>query len=828
MEDGKKTRETDCSIREVFPDAEKAFGLFMDNLPALAFIKDLEGRYLLTNRHFDKLFGLSREDAPGKLDIDILSPDLAAKFRAHDKLVLSKNGTIEVEEQILVNGEERIFHSVKFPFYDKKGEPCGICTIATDRTDIKHAEQVFMEGLLVAFRSNPAAIAISSVESGQFVEVNDSFVRISGYSRDEALGRTSEELGLWEDRSLREEMFRRLRETGKVQDFECVFRIKEGQLVTGLLSADMVVLCGENCILTTIVDITDRKKAEDALARNEERYRMLADYNYNWESWIGPDGRMIYVSPSCERITGYPQEDFMDDPGFIEQIIHEHDLDNWKKHMEEESFLDGRLPDYRIFRKNGRMSWISQTNRRVKGDQGEDMGLRCSMQDITDRKFMEKQLHYEALHDPLTGLANRVLCLDRISQAMERAKRRTNYYFAVIFMDLDRFKVVNDSLGHNFGDKVLQEVSDRLLRCVRDLDTVSRFGGDEFVLLLEEMPLPREAIRIVKRVRRTMNNPIKIDGHDVLISASFGIVFSPMNYEEPEELLQNANIAMHRAKESGRNRVKVFNARMLDTAIKLMTLEGDMRRVIGSNEFFLEYQPMFALSDMRLKGFEALVRWNHSTKGLLPPSDFIPMAEETGLILELGQWVLEAACRVLVAWRERLPAARDLTMSVNISGRQFSQHDLVDRIFKVLQKTKLPPDRLKLEITETSIMEDADASVVKLEQLKRMGIKVSIDDFGTGYSSMNYLQKFPLDNLKIDLSFVQKMDTARGNIGIVRAIIELAHSLELEVVAEGVEKKEHYEILRELGCELGQGFLFSRPVDLKKAEDFILSMEMDN
>lgn len=824
MTAGKKNTENGCSIREVFPDAKKAFGLFMDNLPALAFIKDVDGRYLLTNRHFNEMFDLDGDEATGKLDIDILTPDLAAKFKAHDKLVLSKNKTIEIEEQILVNGEERIFHSVKFPFYDTKGQPCGVCTISTDRTDIKHAEQVFMEGLLVAFRSNPAAIAISAVDSGKFIDINDSFARLSGYPRDEVVGSTSKELGLWQDLSLRDEMFRRIREHGRVQDFECDFRNKSGQRVTGLLSADLVALCGESCLLITIVDITDRKMAEGALKKNEERYRMLADYNYNWETWMGPDGKMIYVSPSCERITGYSPEAFMKDSGFIEKIIHEHDLDNWKKHMAEESFKDGRIPDYRIFRKNGRMSWISQTNRKVKGNQGEDMGLRCSMQDITDRKFMEKQLHYEALHDPLTGLANRVLCLDRISQAMERAKRRTNYYFAVIFMDLDRFKVVNDSLGHTFGDKVLQEVSDRLLRCVRDLDTVSRFGGDEFVLLLEEMPLPREAIRVVKRVRRILNTPIQIDGHDVLISASFGIVFSPMDYEEPEELLQNANIAMHRAKESGRNRVKVFNARMLDTAIKLMTLEGDMRRVIGSDEFFLEYQPMFSLSDMRLKGFEALVRWNHPVKGLLPPVDFIPMAEETGLILELGQWVLEAACKVLVAWRERFEVAQDLTMSVNISGRQFSQHDLVDRIFGILGKTTLPPDKLKLEITETSIMEDANASIVKLEQLKKMGIKVSIDDFGTGYSSMSYLQKFPLDNLKIDLSFVQNMDTAQENVGIVKAIIELAHSLELEVVAEGVEKKEHHKILKELGCEFGQGFLFSRPVDLKSAEDLILSM----
>ncbi len=436
---------------------------------------------------------------------------------------------------------------------------------------------------------------------------------------------------------------------------------------------------------------------------------------------------------------------------------------------------------------------------------------------------MELQLRHQALHDPLTGLSNRTLCQNRIQQSLERSKRRTNYYFAVVFVDLDRFKVINDSLGHNAGDKLLVEVGQRLLQNVRELDTVARFGGDEFVLLLEELLSPRDAIRTIKRIRDSLREGFLIDGHEVMITSSFGIVLDPTIAHSPEELLRNADIAMHLAKERGKDRFKVFSPKLLDQAVRLLTIENDLRRALVNREFYIVYQPILELEDTRLIGFEALVRWEHPQKGLIRPNEFIPIAEDTGLILDLGAFVLRQAAETMAEWRSRLPQAQDLLLSVNVSGKQFAQHDIVEQVRTVLQSTGLPAERLKLEITETAIMEHAANSVGKLKKLKDMGASLSIDDFGTGYSSMSYLQQFPLDHLKIDLSFIRQLTTHRENIEIVKGIISLAHSLNLKVVAEGVEKVEQANILRGMHCDYAQGYLYAKPLPQSEAEAFIVS-----
>ena len=367
---------------------------------------------------------------------------------------------------------------------------------------------------------------------------------------------------------------------------------------------------------------------------------------------------------------------------------------------------------------------------------------------------------------------------------------------------------------------LLIETSTRLLKAVREVDTVSRFGGDEFILLLEDLSLPREGIRTVRRVRELLHESFRLEGHDVPISASFGVVLSPTGSNNPEEILQNANLAMHRAKDAGRDRIKVFNANMLNQAQGLMHLEHDLRSAVTANEFSLVYQPIYSLSRNNLTGFEALIRWDHPTRGRIEPGEFIPVAEGTGIINELGRFVLARACRAFVEWAARFPVTSKLTMAVNVSSRQFARHDLVEMVEAVLAETGMPPRSLKLEITETSIMEHGASVVSKLNRLKELGILVSIDDFGTGYSSLAYLQKFPLDNLKIDLSFVKMLDVAPENVEIVRAIITLAHTLGLEVVAEGVEKPEHLEVLCSLDCEYGQGYLFSRPL----AEEQVLEL----
>ncbi|WP_029456693.1 EAL domain-containing protein [Solidesulfovibrio alcoholivorans] len=445
---------------------------------------------------------------------------------------------------------------------------------------------------------------------------------------------------------------------------------------------------------------------------------------------------------------------------------------------------------------------------------GHDEGSRMAaglVTDITDRKLLESQLAHMAFHDPLTGLPNRSLCLDRIRQAIERSKRRDNYQYAVIFLDLDRFKVINDSLGHHMGDRLLEGVAKRLRECVRGLDTVARLGGDEFVVLLEETGSYREIIRIVKRIRVAIGEVFTLCEHDVHVTCSMGIVISPCLYEKPEELLRNANIALHRAKGEGRNRFKVFNTRMLEDAIRLMDLENDLRLALKRGEFFLDYQPILALRDRRLTGFEALVRWRRPGKGVASPMEFIPVAEDTGLIVPLGAWVLTEACRTMAAWQRRFPEARAMSMSVNLSAKQLAQPMLVEEVTRILRETGLDPHALKLEITETVIMDNPEVSILRLKRLKELGVRLSVDDFGTGYSSLSYLQRFPIDTLKVDRAFVSDIE-ARENRKIVGAVVALAHSLGLDVVAEGVELETQSDVLTGFACEAGQGFLFSRPV----------------
>jgi len=455
----------------------------------------------------------------------------------------------------------------------------------------------------------------------------------------------------------------------------------------------------------------------------------------------------------------------------------------------------------------------------------DDMALALATRE-TERLEFEAKLRHQALYDPLTGLANRTLALDRIQQALERCKRRDDVFYAVVIMDLDRFKIINDSLGHAVGDQVLETVARRAVGTLRGLDTVARFGGNEFILLLEELATPGEAIRIVKRLRQVVMEPVPVAGREVQTAASFGIVLSPNAFERAEDLLQSAAIALHAVKQSGRGRFKVFTPRMLMHAVERLTLEQEMRLGLEQNQFVVYYQPIWDLSSTRLVGFEALVRWQHPERGMVGPGSFIALAEETGIILELGRLVLSRACTDLSLWRERDPAARKLFVAVNLSNKQFSQHTLVEQVSDILRRTRLPADRLKLEITESNIMVNAESALVMLKRLKALGVAISIDDFGTGYSSLSYLQRFPVDTLKVDRSFVGRLGLDPENQEIVRAIVALAHSLGLDVVAEGVEESGQAAMLKALGCECVQGFYFSRPLDGDHAQETIgTSME---
>jgi diguanylate cyclase (GGDEF)-like protein len=444
----------------------------------------------------------------------------------------------------------------------------------------------------------------------------------------------------------------------------------------------------------------------------------------------------------------------------------------------------------------------------------QELNAYIAEQERISRVLEETKEHFRhaAFHDSLTGLPNRAMFTELLKAEMESSKRRDAHMFAVLFLDLDRFKNINDSLGHTHGDLLLVAFAERLERILRPVDTLARFGGDEFAILLSGMSDATDAVRVAQRIQDELSQPFVLDKNSAFASSSIGIALSSSGYDRPEDILRDADTAMYRAKENGKARYEVFDHGMHARAVSRLQLESDLRQAVEQKQFCVYYQPIICLQSGRLAGFEALVRWNHPRRGLVSPADFIPVAEETGLIVPIGEWVLHEACRHIRQCQLAHASHRSLSLSVNLSARQVAQPDLLDRIKEALTNSKLNPHCLKLEITESVVMENAEAAALMFKQLRLLGVQLSIDDFGTGYSSLSYLHRFPLNYLKIDRSFVSRLTTDHDN-AIIRTISTLAHNLGMEVIAEGIETEEQYRQLRMLGCEYGQGFLFSHPVD---------------
>jgi diguanylate cyclase (GGDEF)-like protein len=443
----------------------------------------------------------------------------------------------------------------------------------------------------------------------------------------------------------------------------------------------------------------------------------------------------------------------------------------------------------------------------------------------TSKELEESREHFRhaAFHDALTGLPNRVLFSEHLRIALERTRQNDQYLFCVLFLDIDRFKNINDSLGHPCGDELLTLAARRLEGCIRQTDMVARFGGDEFAILLDAIESPSEAIRVAEKVQRVISAPFKLRNHEAVTTASIGLALSAPDYSEAEDIIRDADTAMYRAKDQGKARCEIFDTAMHTRAVTLLRLETDLRRALERDELCVYYQPIVSVGNGELHGFEALMRWRHREGGIISPDQFIPLAEETGLILPLGLRVLQEACSQLRRWQRRSPSERNLTISVNLSGKQLSQSDLIEKVQEVLSESGIDPWQLKLEITETVIMENAELAAVTLAGLRSLGVRLSIDDFGTGYSSLSYLNRFPVDTLKIDRSFITKMNQGDENVEIVKTILTLAGNLGMQVIAEGVETEEQLQELRLLKCHYAQGFLFSKPLTASDADMFILN-----
>ncbi|HNT54596.1 MAG TPA: EAL domain-containing protein, partial [Anaerolineaceae bacterium] len=564
-------------------------------------------------------------------------------------------------------------------------------------------------------------------------------------------------------------------------------------------------------ISVQVAMVIQRKQAEDSLRESEQRY-VLAVRGANdglWDWNLRTD--QIYFSPRWKAILGLASDGAPDTPDIWLSRIHPEDIQRVMGQLT--AHMKGQTPhfecEYRALHENGSYRWVLVRGLATRDDKQQAVRMAGSMSDITARKAIEEQLSHDAMHDTLTGLPNRAYVIEQLQRCMEICHRRPNYLAALLLLDLDRFKVVNDSLGHLCGDELLIAVGERVRSCLRPGDIVGRFGGDEFAVLLEDLQNSGEVALVARRLLEALEKPFKIEGREVFTSASIGITMGNGDYERPEDIIRDADTAMNRAKAKGRARYQIYDVEMHASSISQLELETDLRRAIERQELRVYYQPIISLQTRRITSLEALVRWQHPRRGLTLPGEFMPLAEDTGLVLPIGEWVLRTALADLKVWHEA--GFKDLQVAVNVSVRQLESQDLIGLVKSALKETGLTAKALQLEITESAAMHDVEQTARVLDVLGKMGIDISIDDFGTSYSSLGYLNRFPVRHLKIAQTFTRNIPDRRDDTAITHAIIALAHALKLTVIAEGVENERQLATLIPLGCEQIQGYMISRP-----------------
>ena len=574
-------------------------------------------------------------------------------------------------------------------------------------------------------------------------------------------------------------------------------------------------------------DITGRKEAEERLREAEQRFRMLVE-QIPAVTYIDPVDEpetSLYTSPQIEQMLGYTPEEWQTEKLWPQRL---HPDDRERILAADKRFeMGGGEPfseEYRLLSKDGSVVWVREEAVLLTDEAGEPLYWQGVFYDLTERKALEERLEHRAFHDYLTELPNRQLFVDRLGRALERTRRKKDRKVTVLFTDLDEFKVTNDSLGHEAGDLLLTLVAKRLERCLRPEDSLARFGGDEFVVLIEDIDGPAVAVRVAERITKELERPFLLEGRELFASSSIGIGLGDAGEKTPEDLLRDADTAMYRAKEEG-GTFRVFDPGMYIRAKDRLELEGDLRRTLEApqEQFPVFYQPLVSIPEGRIVGMEALLRWRHPEYGLLVPSGFIPVAEQTGLIVPIGRWVLGEACRRAREWQERYPREAPLTIAVNLSARQLRYPELVGEVEDALRRADLDPGSLTLEITESFLVEDGESSSGTIRRLKDLGVRLAIDDFGVGYSSLSYLRYLPVDQLKLDRVLLENLDKDPKNLAIVRAAVDLGHALDIEVVAEDVETHEEFEELRKLGCDVGQGKYWWSPSPPEDVETLLES-----
>ncbi|TCS63561.1 periplasmic sensor diguanylate cyclase/phosphodiesterase [Varunaivibrio sulfuroxidans] len=717
------------------------------------------------------------------------------------------------------------FEDNYYPVFDDTGKVTRIAiyarNISAERAaleDLRRSEMRFTK----AFMASPNLMVISTLKDGVHFDVNDAWINTLGYSREEALGHTAQEIGVWPSLGERERFVQAFHANqGAFRDLEVQFCCKSGEIRDFLLSGEKINLddSEDDLVLLVAHDITERKRVEKQLRLGATVYDNTTEAIMVSDS----DNNIIDVNPAFTTITGYSREEGIGrKPSMLQSGRHDKAFYEamWTTLLAQGNW-QGEVWNRR---KNGELypEWLSISV--IENGAGAVDSYVALFSDISKLKQDEERIRYQANYDALTGLPNRTLFMDRLWQTLE-ISRRENRMAALMFIDLDHFKLINDTLGHAAGDMLLQEVSRRLTNCVRGEDTVSRLGGDEFTITLPSIAKEMAATVVSGKVLAALSEPLFIDGAEVHVTASIGITLFPRDGDTPEELLKNADAAMYRAKDVGRNTYQFFTMELQEQVLERMLLEREMRHAITRDELELYYQPLVCVQRGRVIGAEVLLRWNHAVRGQIAPADFIPLAEETGLIVDIGKWVLEQACARLARWNEEGIAPDKL--AINLSVRQFKQGNLLEIIQDVMERHSVGGHLLEMEITESLLADDSTNIMGTLKALRGMGVQLSIDDFGTGYSSFAYLKMFPIDTIKIDRAFICDMTEKEESASIVRAIIAMSHSLNLKVVGEGVEHLTQFDFLRELGCDLAQGYYLGRPMCAVDFEASLRSPTLD-
>ncbi|PHN26330.1 GGDEF domain-containing phosphodiesterase [Pseudomonas sp. ICMP 460] len=720
----------------------------------------------------------------------------------------------------LENGTSRYLESRARLYRDEHGAPQRMAGTLLDITDQIEREQRLSaseEKFASVFQASPDPICVTRLDSGAFIEINPAFTQTLGFTAAEVINRRDAQNDLQDEASKHLQHIEQVIREQALSNVAIVVNHKNGQRLTCVISSRLIKVEGQPCIVTTLRDITQQQRAEAALKASEEKFAKAFHSSPDAISITERDtGRYVEVNDGFCRLTGYRAEEAI---GLTLYQIGIWADENQRAALLSELQIKGRIQHLEMLWHNKRGEVLAVEVSVEPITLNETPCLLLTARDVSLLKNAQAQIRHLAYHDPLTNLPNRALLMDRLSQQIALLKRH-DLRGALLFLDLDHFKHINDSLGHPVGDTVLKIVTARLEASVRMEDTVARLGGDEFVVLLSGLQGTRTHVsahvqELADTLRRLLSEPMFLDGHRLHVTPSIGVALIPDHGCTPADLLKRADIALYRAKDSGRNTTQMFHNSMQKTASERLRMETDLRLALGRGEFSVHYQPQVDARGNHIVGAEALVRWQHPQLGAQSPAKFIKVLEDSGLILEVGTWILDEACGAFAQLiGEGLVDPLNFSLCVNISPRQFRQNDFVERVARSLKRHKLPFRLLKLEITEGIVIQDLDDTVAKMRRLKKLGVSFAMDDFGTGYSSLTYLKRLPVDALKIDQSFVRDATHDPNDAEIIRAIVAMACSLNLDVIAEGVETPEQLAFLQKLGCHLFQGYLHSRPLPI--------------